>query len=231
MRPRRSPSPPSPPSSPDGPEAPAPRRPRASASRTDDAKHATATLGAKGRETLALVLGEHARFAAFLRRRLRDEAAAEDVLQAAYASVLARDAGPRDRTRVVAWFFRVLRRALVDHLRHQGAGRRSLTGRAATVRLTEADEAELRSTVCACVSALLPSLRPEYADVLRRVELDGDSVADAARTLGITAGNAAVRVHRARAALAAQVRSVCGACTAHGCLRCTCAGGAASKRV
>lgn len=194
-------------------------------------KQAPTPRAAKGRDALALVLSEHARFAAFLRRRLRDEAAAEDVLQAAYASVLARDAGPRDRGRVVAWFFRVLRRAMLDHLRHQDAGRRSLLKRAAATRLSDEDEAALRSTVCECVSALLPSLRPEYADVLRRVELLGDSVAEAARSLGITAGNAAVRVHRARAALAEQVRSVCGACTAHGCVRCTCTRGKAAKAV
>ena len=105
----------------------------------------------QGQATLDLVLAGHERFVAFLRRRVRDEATAEDVLQTAYASVLARDAGPGDRTRVVAWFYRVLRRALLDHLRHEASGRRKLEGRAATVRLTPADEKALRSTVCACV--------------------------------------------------------------------------------
>jgi len=177
---------------------------------------------AQGRATLGLVLAGHERFVAFLRRRLRDEAAAEDVLQSAYASVLARNAAPRDRTRVVAWFYRVLRRALLDHLRREASVRRKLEGRAATVRLAADDEGALRSTVCACVTDLLPSLRPEYAEVLRHVEIEQESVRETAGKLGITPSNAAVRVHRARTALARKLREVCGACTTHGCLRCTC---------
>lgn len=178
---------------------------------------------ARSSDALATLLAEHARFAAFLRRRLRSDADAEDVLQTAYANALTRGSGPDDRTRVVPWFFRVLRRTLIDHLRREDAARRKIAKRASAVTLSAKDEASLRSTVCECVSALLPSLRPDHADVLRRVELDGDSVAEAARKLGITAGNAAVRVHRARAALAQRLRAVCGACTAHGCVPCSCA--------
>jgi RNA polymerase sigma-70 factor (ECF subfamily) len=172
------------------------------------------------------VLAEHERFAAFLRRRLRDPAAAEDVLQGAYARVLEKDAGPRERDRVVAWFFRVLRRALVDRLRREAAARRGLAARARATGFPAVEEAVLRSTVCACVEALLPALRPDQADLLRRVEVEGESVRDAAARLGITPGAAAVRVHRAREALAERLRAVCGACTSHGCLRCECRGGA-----
>jgi RNA polymerase sigma factor (sigma-70 family) len=175
-----------------------------------------------GRDTLGVLISEHERFAAFLRRRLRDPEAAEDVLHAAYAKVLSRDSGPRDRSRVVAWFFRVLRRALLDHLRHEAAGRRSLAGRGAAPSLSRREEVALRSDVCECVTALLSALPRDQADLLRRVEIGGDSVREAASSLGITANNAAVRLHRARAALVESLRGVCGTCTTHGCLRCEC---------
>ena len=184
-----------------------------------------------GQDTLKLVLGEHARFSAFLRRRLRDEALAEDVLQSAYATVLSRDAGPRDRTKVVAWFFRVLRRAAIDQMRRRETSRRhEAAARPGRTSWTPADDGALRDQVCACIARLLPGLRGEYADILRRVELDGDSVREAAGKLGITPGNAAVRVTRARKALARELADVCGSCTAHGCRRCTCssAGGHAT---
>ena len=54
-------------------------------------------------------------------------------------------------------------------------------------------------------------------------DVDGVAVKDYAGTLGITAGNAAVRVHRAREALRKQVVRSCGTCAEHGCLDCHCA--------
>ena len=45
---------------------------------------------------------------------------------------------------------------------------------------------------------------------------------DLAVRTGITSGNAAVRVHRAREALRKQVRTACGSCAEHGCLDCHC---------
>lgn len=182
-------------------------------------------------ETLAILLAEHERFARFLRRRLRSSADAEDVLQTAYTNALTRGAGPGDRTRAVTWFFRVLRRALIDHLRREEAGRRRLARRGASPTLSAGDEAALRSAACDCVSALLGSLRPDQADLLRRVELDGDSVSSVARSLGAATGAVAVRVHRARKALAQRLRGVCGACSTHGCARCTCRHGGGSPPV
>lgn len=172
---------------------------------------------------IEVLFAQRARFERFLRRRVRSSADADDVLQTAFANALKRDRWPRDRTRVVAWFYRVLRRTLLDHVRREDARARGIARRASTATLGTETEDALRSTVCACVAGLLPTLRPEHADILRRVELDGDAVASVARTLGITPGNAAVRVHRARRALAARLEDLCGACTTHGCLRCTCA--------
>nr|MBA3538947.1 RNA polymerase subunit sigma-70 [Deltaproteobacteria bacterium] len=62
----------------------------------------------------------------------------------------------------------------------------------------------------------------EYADALRRIEVDGVSVKDYAEEAGISSSNAGVRVFRAREALRRQVARSCGTCATHGCLDCTC---------
>ena len=49
-----------------------------------------------------------------------------------------------------------------------------------------------------------------------------DEGKDYAQRKGLTAGNAAVRVFRAREALKRRVAESCGACAEHGCLNCTC---------
>ena len=66
-------------------------------------------------------------------------------------------------------------------------------------------EAELRQEVCQCVSSLLEMLKPEYREALRIVDLEEGKLKDLAQQSGITAENAAVRVHRARAALRRQI--------------------------
>lgn len=81
---------------------------------------------------------------------------------------------------------------------------------------------ETHAAVCRCVSTLANSLRPEYAEALQRVEVDGVAVKDYAMQAGISPGAAAVRIFRAREALRKQVTHSCGSCARAGCLDCTC---------
>jgi RNA polymerase sigma-70 factor (ECF subfamily) len=73
------------------------------------------------------------------------------------------------------------------------------------------------------------TLKPEYAEALRIIDLEEGSLNDLAASASITAGNAAVRVHRAREALRKQVRTACGSCAEHGCLDCHCKPGEARE--
>jgi RNA polymerase sigma-70 factor (ECF subfamily) len=82
--------------------------------------------------------------------------------------------------------------------------------------------ADLKEAVCACVRVLSETLKPEYGEALRRIDVDGISVKEYAAEIGIEPNNAGVRVHRAREALRKSVRTSCGTCADHGCLDCTC---------
>ncbi len=81
----------------------------------------------------------------------------------------------------------------------------------------------LRDEICRCVARLADTLKPEYAEALRRIEVDGIAVKTFADERGISASSAAVRVFRAREALRRQVATSCGTCAEHGCVSCTCA--------
>jgi len=172
------------------------------------------------------LLANHRRFLAFLEKRVGSRERAEDILQAAFVrtleSVNASGAGvPEDAESAVAWMYRTLRNALVDHYR-----RTASEGRALEREAREASEAgedpELHATVCGCMKELLPGLKPEYAEVLRQVDLEERGVPEVASALGITANNAAVRLHRARQALKRELQVSCGSCATHGCLDCSC---------
>jgi RNA polymerase sigma-70 factor (ECF subfamily) len=86
----------------------------------------------------------------------------------------------------------------------------------------EAPSDEFRGAICQCVRRLAGNLKPEYADVLQRVDIDGLAVKDFADERGISSSNAAVRAFRAREALRQQVVRSCGTCAEHGCVECCC---------
>lgn len=176
-------------------------------------------------DVLNVLVENHRRFLAFLERRVGSRATAEDILQEAFVRGLSRAESIRDESAIVAWFYRLLRNALVDHYRHQGAEDRALAYVAGTEDGLEAgaDEA-LQDEVCACIAALIKTLKPEYAAAIERVDLGGASVAAYASEAGITANNGAVRLHRAHEALRRQLVRSCGTCATHGCLDCSCGG-------
>lgn len=194
-----------------------PEHPRAPAQPATSAAPAPAAA-------IAVLVENRQQFLRFLERRLGDRALAEDVLQAAFVRGLARAEQLRDEESVVAWFYRMLRNAIVDHHRRTGASDRRLEAVARELDAAEEPPPDDRDAICQCVTRLVDTLRPEYAAAIRRVELDGIAVKDFAAEAAVTANNAAVRLHRARKALREQVRRCCGACAEHGCVDCTCGG-------
>ena len=174
-------------------------------------------------EALARVLVAHrGRFVAFARPRVRDLATAEDLVQDTLVHVLSRLADVRNEDAIVAWFFRALRNKVVDHHRRLGTADRALAEWAREVEATSAEGIPDVPLVCACVSRVAASLKPEYREALHRVEVDGVRVKDLANPRGISGSHAAVRVFRAREALRRGVIATCGECAAGGCVDCTC---------
>jgi RNA polymerase sigma-70 factor (ECF subfamily) len=170
------------------------------------------------------LVANHREFLAFLQSRVGDRALAEDILQDAFVKGIGKLAGLRDDESAVAWFYRLLRNAVIDHHRRHEVRDRRLAALAAELD-PAAPDPELRGAVCRCVARLAANLKPEYADALRRIEVDGLAVKDYASEAGITSNNAAVRVFRAREALKQQIVRSCGTCAEHGCLDCTCGAG------
>ena len=174
-------------------------------------------------EVLRVLVDNHARFLDFLTRRVASRDVAEELLQEAFVRGVRRADSVRDGESATAWFYRLLRNALVDHYRRSAAERRAMERVAAEPEpVSPALDEALMAEVCGCVTALVGTLKPEYAAVLRAVDLEGATVSDFASTTGITANNAAVRRHRALAALRRQLERSCGTCATHGCLDCAC---------
>jgi RNA polymerase sigma factor (sigma-70 family) len=152
-------------------------------------------------------LGRHrAQFVAFARRRVATDADAEDLVQQAFARAAERLGDLRDPQTARAWFFRVLRRLVIDQYARRAVRERKLEELGPSLEVATPEEA----ASCACALGLLETLRPEYADIVKRVDLHDQPVDQVAVALGISANNAGVRLHRARARLRADLQAMCG---------------------
>lgn len=159
-------------------------------------------------------------FTAFARSRVGDSQLAEDVVQDSLVKALASSNPPDDDENTVAWFYRILRRTIIDLYRRDAARGRAFER--FQNEFAEMPDEDAGKTLCQCFMRLLPAVPPQYRELLQRVDLDGEDASKVAAGLGLTRNNFNVRLHRARGHLRDALSRNCKACAKHGCLDCTC---------
>ena len=162
-------------------------------------------------DVITQLVAHRSAFKAFLASRIGNEADAEDLLQNGLMKALSRADEIKDGEKVVAWFYQLLRNVIIDHRRSRNAAA-TRDDRWAAEAATLAHDTEADRQICACVERLLPTLKPIQAELIRRVELQGEPVAQVAIALGMTPNNASVTLHRARGELRTKLMSFCGDC-------------------
>lgn len=173
-------------------------------------------------QAFSKLLESRGQFLGFLKKRISSPDIAEDLLQNAFVKSIEKSGDIKDEESIVAWFYRVLRNSVVDYYRQTGRTHQELSGILADLDSLGRAAPEPDNEICQCVHPLLDNLKPEYREALTTIDLGDGSLADLASRAGITEGNAAVRVHRAREAMRKQVQMTCGACADHHCVDCHC---------
>ena len=171
-------------------------------------------------------------FLGFLIKRLGNLAEAEDVLQEFCIRVMQRKDQLRETDKLTAWLYAVLRSTLNDHYRKVGRGRRlsaAFENEQKTVDVSE-DGAEEFDHVCQCVTGLVPMMRQDQSDLIRRVDIEDEDRQSVAAALGVSVGALGVRLHRARAALRDSLLDHCGACCKDGFSDCSCPPGGCQNK-
>jgi RNA polymerase sigma factor (sigma-70 family) len=172
------------------------------------------------------LLENESSFRQFVRRRVGDEAIAEDILQQSFTRAVERSHLLNKEQSALAWFYQILRHTVADYYRSHGAEARRNEAFLRELTISgnhqEPSPDELKATACACLYGLLPTLHGNYAELIKRIDLDGESPAQVAKELKISRNNLTVRLHRARQALRTSLEDACGICSRHGCLNCTC---------
>lgn len=170
---------------------------------------------------LDTLLSHRARFLGFVRARVADREAAEDLLQQAYTKVIEQPAEvPVGHE--LPWFYRVLRNLVIDRHRRQVVEQRHREQWEHDP--TRVSQEEQQGRLCRCTMKALASLKPQHAGIITAVDLHGHAVVDVARTEGISTTNAYVRLHRARRTLGERLRGICRTCADNACVDCHCKG-------
>lgn len=182
---------------------------------------------ARHTEQLAAALNtQRSAFKAFLTARVGREAEAEDILKNGLLKAMQRADELQDAAKLTAWFYQLLRNAVIDHYRARSSVRRKHDALGEMIATLGEDISAApqgwAAQLCGCLGSVVAALKPQHTALLRRVDLEGESVQAVAQALGITPNNASVTLHRARKELREKLQAFCGACADGACLDCHC---------
>lgn len=140
----------------------------------------------------------------YIRSRVRDHAAAEDILQEAFIKIHRKLPTLRSNQKLEAWIWRITRNAIADHFRR----RVNAEPLPAEVELATEPDADLPDLAC-CLRKFVDQLTPAYREALLLTEWQGLSQVDLARKLSLSTSGAKSRVQRARIELKGLLEDCC----------------------
>ena len=154
----------------------------------------------------AAVVEFRAKLRAFIRRRVRDGATADDLTQETLLKVFRSRAALQDGQRVEAWLYRIARNTLIDFYRRQRPTAELPEGLAGEA----ADEVgPLREAVIEAMKGFLEELPEAYREPVRLAELAGLPLAKIALRSGLSLTAVKSRVRRGRAMLKRKLQDCC----------------------
>ncbi|MDA9410021.1 RNA polymerase sigma-70 factor [Bradyrhizobium sp. CCBAU 51745] len=172
------------------------------------------------------LVSSYDRLRSYLQRRFGGRAEAEEVLQAFMLRALERSGDIRDADSVRGWLSRVLATTIADFHRQRlkSRTREMPFPHELNDRLAADQDAAANTVVCECLHTHLTLLKPEHAEVIRRIDLAGEPRELVAADLGVTVNNLTVRLHRARNVLRERLEQTCVVCLEESFWECRCAG-------
>jgi RNA polymerase sigma-70 factor (ECF subfamily) len=133
----------------------------------------------------------------FIRRRVADDHAADDLLQETFLRIHKNIDRLRGADRLAAWVYQIARNVIHDHHRS-----RTVESLAEADSVAESDERnQLLSSAEKWLDELIGQLPDPYQQAVRMSEIDGLRQREVAKRLGLSESGAKSRVQRGRAML------------------------------
>lgn len=143
---------------------------------------------------------------AFIRRRVRDDATADDLAQETLLKVYRSRAALRDDQRIEAWLYRIARTTLIDFYRRERPGTELPEDIAGE---PQERNAEVTAAMTRSLRHFLDELPVAYREPLRLAEFEGLPLTKVALRLGISLTATKSRVRRGREQLKKKLQQCC----------------------
>lgn len=132
----------------------------------------------------------------FIRKRVADDAAVDDILQEVFLKIHSRIDTLRNKDKLESWIFQIARNAIADYYRNHN----ERIEPEEHLSVTE-DTEDITKKLAPSVSEMIERLPPHYREALRLTEYEGLTQKELAAEVGISVSGAKSRVQRARAML------------------------------
>jgi RNA polymerase sigma-70 factor (ECF subfamily) len=140
----------------------------------------------------------------FVHARVRDHAAAEDIVHDVLLRAVERESQLRDETKLAPWLYRMTRNAITDHHR---ANR--LLEELSEELAAPGQESDAIAELAVCLTPLIARLPDRYREAFQLSEVQGLTQQETAARLGISLSGAKSRVQRARTKLQDLILACC----------------------
>jgi RNA polymerase sigma-70 factor, ECF subfamily len=149
----------------------------------------------------------------FIRRRVSDDDAADDLLQETFLRIHRKLGTLRDSDRLAVWVYQIARNVVRDHHRSAASSMLAL-GDADPAGADPAVEGDQHSSLLPCggvqwLDHMIETLPPGYREAVRWAEIEGQSQQEVAHKFGMTLSGAKSRIQRGRMFLRQALEECC----------------------
>jgi RNA polymerase sigma-70 factor (ECF subfamily) len=142
----------------------------------------------------------------FIRKRVRDEAIAEDLVHDVLLKAYTAKETLQHAGKLRPWLYQIARNAIIDHYR---AKKPSVPLPDEFSEETSTDPRTAEREMARCLQPLIERLPSDYRIAISLAEIDGLTQAEVASRLGLSLSGAKSRVQRARRLLAEALQDCC----------------------
>jgi RNA polymerase sigma-70 factor (ECF subfamily) len=151
----------------------------------------------------------HAPLYQFIRRRVADEATAEDLLQDVFLKIHQHGSSLKDARRLESWIYQITRNLIIDHYRSHRQPMTSLDAGEVLDLPEDLPDDDIVSELLPCVRATVLSLPDQDRQALILTEYQGLTQKELGERLCLSFSGAKSRVQRAREKLRQMLLACC----------------------
>lgn len=148
----------------------------------------------------------HSKLRAFIKSRVSDDAATDDILQNVFLKIHTRLASLKDVTKLQSWLYQITRNAVIDHYRLQ----KPAVELPDQLLQSEPDPGEkVTQELADCLQPMIQRLPETYREAVVLSEIKGLTQKEVARMQGISLSGTKSRIQRGRALLKEMLADCC----------------------